>query len=150
MKRETRSLLTVLVAVLLLGALLPSKSSAGPGPKTKRLTRAELESLARDVGFPDPSHAATIALRESGGDPRAVNDTRGRTDLPKGTTNEHSCGLWQINILAHRRWSCDELLDPRRNAEAALEISRRGTDWSPWSTHRPTPTPAPEAAKGED
>lgn len=145
MKRETRTLLMILAAVVVLGAMLPSASSAPTGPKTKRLTRDELEALARDVGFPDPSHAATIALRESGGDPRAVNDTRGRTDLPKGTTNEHSCGLWQINILAHRKYTCDELLDPKRNAEAAFEISKRGTDWSPWSTAKAKAPTVPSA-----
>jgi hypothetical protein len=126
------------IGLLMLGALVPA-SAAAPDPKRKkRLTRAELEALARDVGFPDPVFAAGIAMRESGGDPNAINDTRGRTDLPPGTTNEHSIGLWQINLLAHPKFSPGDMLEPRRNAEAAFEISQRGTNWGPWSTARRT------------
>jgi hypothetical protein len=124
--------LVVGVLLVLTGGIAQAK---GPAPR-KRLTRAELEQLARDVGFPDPVFAATIAMRESGGDPNAINDTRGRTDLPPGTTNEHSIGLWQINLLAHPKFSPGDMLDPRRNAEAAFEISQRGTNWGAWSTAR--------------
>jgi hypothetical protein len=107
-----------------------------PSPRRRRLTREELEALARDVGFPDPAHAADIAMRESGGDPNAIHDTRGRTDLPLGTTQEHSIGLWQINVLAHPNYSAGDLLEARRNAEAAFDLSKRGTDWTPWSTEK--------------
>jgi len=122
--------LVVLGLLVLVGGIGQAR---GPAPR-KRLSRAELEALARDVGFPDPVFAATIAMRESGGDPNAINDTRGRTDLPAGTTNEHSIGLWQINLLAHPKFQAGDMLDARRNAEAAFEVSQRGTNWGPWST----------------
>lgn len=133
------------VAMWLMGQQHDAPSPPSQKPK-RRLSRAELEALAKDVGFPDPAFAATIALRESGGDPNAILDTRGKSkaELPPGTTNEHSIGLWQINVLAWPKYSVADLLDPRRNAEAAFEISERGTNWKPWSTAK-TPAPKPKA-----
>lgn len=103
----------------------------------------ELVELARRTGFDDPEFAATIAMRESGGDPSTINDTRGRTDLPKGTTNEWSFGLWQINKLAWPQYAQRDLLDPETNAATALEIQRK-SGWAPWSTAK-TPTAPPPA-----
>jgi len=133
-RRRKLPVWAIVLGVLLVGALVPASGKASTPQSKRRLTRAELEALARDVGFPDPVFAATIALRESGGDPSAINDTRGRTDLPAGTTQEHSIGLWQINLLAHPKFNAGELLDARRNAEAAFEISNRGTNWGARST----------------
>jgi Lysozyme like domain len=138
-RRERNTLLVLGLLFLVFGGL--GTASAKPATRKKRLSRDELEELARRAGFDDPVFAASIALRESGGDPSAVNDTRGRTDLPPGTTNEHSIGLWQINLLAWPQYTKDELLDPEKNARAAREIQRR-QGWAPWSTARATPPPA--------
>lgn len=93
-----------------------------------RYSAEQIYGFARRAGFP-PDGAATmtaIALAESGGDSRAHN--------PFG---EDSRGLWQINAQAHPELARRlDLYDPAQNARAAFEVSRRGTDASPWTvTH---------------
>ena len=92
----------------------------------KGLTRAQIRSYVDHFGFAQPDVAVAIALAESGGVPNALGDIRDGKPI--------SFGLWQINTRAHPQWSRDELMDPRRNAEAAFALSRGGTDWSAWST----------------
>lgn len=125
-------------ALLVVGLIVVALAASSGKPVARKLSRVELAKLARDVGFPDAEveHAADIALRESGGNPSAVLDTRGRTDLPRGTLPEHSIGLWQINLLAWPEFSKAELLNAKGNARAALKIWKRA-GWAPWSTHRP-------------
>lgn len=96
----------------------------------------QLQALAAQTGFPDPVLAAAVAMAESGGNTEAVNDTRGRTDLPAGTRPEHSIGLWQINTLSSPQYDVRSLFDPNYNAKAALAISRNGTSWVPWSAFK--------------
>jgi Lysozyme like domain len=90
------------------------------------LTLAQLRELAQQVGFPDPRTAAAIAMAESGGNPLAQNINPPR---------ERSFGLWQINVLAHRQYDASLLGDPLYNAQAALALSKRGTDWSHWGAY---------------
>jgi hypothetical protein len=129
-RKSDHTLLWIVGGVLVFGLLFGDTETVA----RRKLTKGELVKLAREAGFPDADFAATIALRESGGDPMAELDTRGRTDLPKGTQPEHSIGLWQINLLAHPEYTAEELTNPRKNAEAALIISKHGTDWTPWTT----------------
>lgn len=131
--------------VLLVGALLivALAVGTGSGPTTgarRKLTRRQLVALAKEVGFPDSEvdRAADIAMRESGGNPSAVLDTRGKTDLPPGQIPENSIGLWQINLLAWPEFTKQELLNPKSNARAALKIWKKA-GWSPWSTAKQTP-----------
>lgn len=87
----------------------------------------EIYRFAVIAGFtPDQAVTMTaIALAESGGDSGAHN--------PRG---EDSRGLWQVNLNAHRRMAARDMSDPLENARAAFEVSRGGTDVSPWtSTH---------------
>jgi cell wall-associated NlpC family hydrolase len=91
------------------------------------LSIREIFAAARAAGF-SPEQAVTwtsIALAESGGRPEALN-----------TKNEHSKGLWQINVAADptRRTKWGDLNDPVNNAEAAYAISNRGRDMRPWTT----------------
>lgn len=88
----------------------------------------QIYAHARGAGFsPDQATTMTaVALAESGGNSRAHNPT-----------GEDSRGLWQINARAHpdlaRRY---DLYDPAQNARAAFEVSRQGSDISPWTvTH---------------
>jgi hypothetical protein len=113
--------------------LLPQCGSVGPKTKRKRLSLADLRQLALDAGFAgdDATTAAGLAMRESGGDPSVVHDTRGRTDLPAGTTNEYSIGLWQINVLSSPQYQAGWLKDPRNNAKAAHDLFLRA-GWQPW------------------
>jgi len=93
----------------------------------KQLTRAQLEQLAKNAGFPDPHFATAITITESGGVPNALGDIR--DDKPI------SIGLWQINTRAHPKYGRDHLLIPYNNALAAYEISKGGANWGPWSTY---------------
>jgi hypothetical protein len=113
------------VGLLLMGGR--PRSTAG-----KRLSYDELVKLARDAGWDDDDaeHAAQLAMRESGGDPTAVNDTRGKPH-PKGVTDELSVGLWQINTLSSPQWSVEWLKDPKHNAKAAHELFVKN-GWKPW------------------
>lgn len=88
------------------------------------LSLAQLRELAARHGFPDPRLAAAIAMAESGGNPSAVGDV----------TLGGSYGLWQIFTKAHPQHRAVDLFDPDYNARAAFEISKGGTDWTPWST----------------
>ena len=97
-----------------------------PTPAPSQYTRRDLRSLARDVGFKDPKMAAAIALAESSGDPLAV----GVNKKPRSKDR----GLFQINDRWHPEVTDRCAFDPRCNAEAALEISNGGRDWTPWST----------------
>jgi hypothetical protein len=104
-----------------------------PRPRAgKRLTYDELFKLARDAGWDedDAAHAAQLAMRESGGDPRAVNDTRGKVH-PAGVTDELSVGLWQINTLSSPQWSVEWLKAPKHNASAAYDLFRKNGS-KPW------------------
>lgn len=110
-------------------ALLMSPSAKGlswpiaPGKQT--LSLDALRRLAASVGFPDARLAAAVAMAESSGDPQATNIS----------TIEASYGLWQINVRAHPQYDVAQLADPAYNARAALEVSKGGADWSPWSAY---------------
>lgn len=90
--------------------------------KGRVLSFSELVALADQAGFPDPALAAAVAMAESGGNSAAVGD---------GGT---SFGLWQIHTPAHPQFDAGRLLEPAYNAGAAWQISRGGTDWTPWTT----------------
>ena len=90
--------------------------------KKRVMTFAEVRALAKSVGFPDPDLATAIAMAESGLNPFA-----------KPKTSEQSFGLWQINIPAHPQYGELALFDPLYNAKAAFEVSRHGTDFTPWT-----------------
>jgi hypothetical protein len=135
-RAKDKSALYIVGAVVLLVLLFGEEEQIA----RRKLSRGELVKLARDVGFPDADFAATIAMRESGGDPMAANDNPPR---------ERSFGLWQINLLAHPQFSRENMLNPRRNAEAAFAISKHGTDWSAWSTAHPSELPAPKPSTPE-
>jgi cell wall-associated NlpC family hydrolase len=93
-----------------------------------RYTAEQIYGFCRTAGFsPDESATFTaIALAESGGNSTSHN--------PVG---EDSKGLWQINARSHpdldRKY---DLYDPQQNARAAFEVSKGGSDASPWTvTH---------------
>jgi hypothetical protein len=63
--------------------------------------------------------AASVAMAESGGNQYA--------ESPAGDV-----GYWQINAPI---WGRLATTSPEGNARAAVEISRDGTDWTPWVTY---------------
>jgi len=100
--------------------------------RNRTFTYEQLVALARETGFPDPFLAAAVAMAESG-IPRSkpqVANAFAHGDLLRG----HSLGLWQINLRAHPEFAPFALYDPNYNAQAALKVSNRGTNWKPWST----------------
>lgn len=91
-----------------------------------KLNFSDLQTLASQAGFPDPSTAAAIALAESSGNPSAVGDL----DITPGG----SIGLWQINLKAHPEYNAAELTDPATNASAAFAVFSAAGGFHPWST----------------
>jgi hypothetical protein len=102
-----------------------------------KLSPAEIAQHAYDAGFRGDAltTAVAVALAESGGDPRAHNDT----------PPDNSYGLWQINMLGNlgpaRRDQFDidsnrALFEPAENAESAKQVfDDAGGSWRPWSTY---------------
>ncbi len=98
----------------------------------QQFTRKEVRTIIRDV-WPDDLEeiALFIAKRESNFVPSAV-----------GGSSDCCVGLFQIYWSVHRTWltttgvtRAEQLLNPRVNAEAALELYRRnGNSWRPWWT----------------
>lgn len=88
-----------------------------------RYSNAQIQALwiAQGGSTSAAPMAAAIALAESGGDPNAVDyDSNGTVDR----------GLFQVNSI-HGALST---FDPGRNTLGAIQISRNGTDWTPWTT----------------
>jgi Lysozyme like domain len=83
-----------------------------------------LRLLAQAAGFPDPSLAAAIAMAESSGNEHAVGDSG------------QSFGLWQVHHPSHPEFEPPLLLTAWYAAQAALRISKSGTNWQPWTTFR--------------
>lgn len=108
-------------------------------------TREQLTQLLKSVGFPESAIPTMIQIAELESSYRenALNDN------PK--TKDLSYGLFQINMFGNmgperRKWfgikSNEELLDPRKNAEAAYKLwsSRekskgKGSGFTHWSTY---------------
>jgi hypothetical protein len=94
-----------------------------------RYTNEEIVQIIREI-WPDEleNRAIAIARRESKLRPGVV-----------GIPNECCYGLFQIYFRWHKSWlptigvtRAQQLLDPRVNARAALEIYRRNNGWGPW------------------
>lgn len=105
---------------------------------TVTLSRQQIRDLAQQAGFPENQldMAVEVAMKESGGNPRAHNGN--------ASTGDNSYGLWQINMIGSmgptRRKdfkisSNEQLFDPAINARAAKRIyDQAGGSWKPWST----------------
>jgi hypothetical protein len=111
----------------------PERMDKPPAYVAERNKR--LVALCKEVGFPNPELAAAIAMAESGGDHTKVTIAPGGTGKPGYQGKEHSVGLFQINIIAHPGFNEQYLLDPVKNARAALQISHNGDDWRAWSAY---------------
>lgn len=98
-----------------------------------------LSDILKAAGFSGGALATAegVAGAESGGSSTAHN--------VNPMTGDNSYGLFQINMLgamgpqrraAYGLKSNDQLLDPLTNAKVAFQLSKGGTDWSPWSTFK--------------
>lgn len=109
-----------------------------PIPATgAKLTGAQVERLARDVGFaPDLARTMTqIAWGESGWNTHAHNPNRG--------TGDNSYGIWQINMIETYQQSRlkqfgiktnEELFNPQTNARAAMSLYK-GQGLKAWTVY---------------
>ncbi|GEM_PF-2544881 len=112
----------------------PSAQSVACGSAAP-LSDPQLADLVRKY-FPDgivtPTQenirvtALAVALAESSGNPTACGD------------GDQSIGLWQINMPKHEEYTRDELMNPEKNAEAAVAVSSNGSNWNPWCTWEPS------------
>lgn len=105
----------------------------------RRLSILDVARVAWQAGFRGEQLviAVAIAMRESGGNvgARCVYCIPRPPEKGGGYYPDHSHGLWQINILAHKQY--DETLletDPLYNAKAAFAVSGGGTNFRPWNT----------------
>ena len=104
-----------------------------------KYTREELVDILNQAGIPRQFHdmMIAIAMAESSGNPNAIGDK----DLVNDKWGE-SIGLFQVRSLKNpeefgkvdQLRQKDKLFDPVYNAKAAFEISKKGQDWTPWST----------------
>lgn len=155
-----RALLTTLVILFIVPWLVPAPQSTShaksasrpsmpipfekpvrliPQPdysRAKQLSPIQLKWVLQDAGFKGESlkTAWAIAMRESGGRPKAYNgNTR---------TGDSSYGLFQINMIGDlgpsRRAKFEltrneDLFQPHTNAKIAYHMSSRGTDFGAWA-----------------
>lgn len=122
------------------GVSRPSSSSSRtttPG----NVSKAQMEQMLIKRGVP-PETARTMAavgMAESRGVP-TIDTVQSGLDPHK--TNEYSVGLWQINTQAHgdkltrRGWTVDDLRDPEKNADIAVEVwQEAGQSLRPWGAY---------------
>jgi hypothetical protein len=105
-----------------------------------KYTEAEIIQILRDADIPekDIPLMIAIAMAESSNNPDAVGDEDKINDKW-----DASIGLFQVRSLknpenyskADKLRIKDKLFDPVYNAKAAYEISKKGKDWTPWSTY---------------
>lgn len=96
-------------------------------------------NAAKQAGFTGTSLAIAVAIAgaESGFDTKAIGDV-----ILQDSKWGPSVGLWQIRSLKNpSAWpypdnmrDATKLTDPVYNAQAAYAISKKGNDFSPWST----------------
>lgn len=109
--------------------LTKGTDGAGGPKRTRRITGTlsvgQMVTLSKRAGFPDPALAAAVGYAESRGKVGAVGD------------GGDSLGLWQINTPAHPKYDHSKLQgDALYNAKAALQISKKGKSWQPWTQFR--------------
>jgi hypothetical protein len=81
---------------------------------------------------------SAIAMAESGG--KVDNDTV-KSGLDPNKKNEYSIGLFQVNTQAHmdklnrRNWTADDLRDPDKALDIALEIHDEAGSFKPWGAY---------------
>ena len=98
---------------------------------SQTLSPAQIAQYAKKAGFTGYNLIVAIAVAEgeSGGRVGAYNGGNGTTDI------ENSCGLWQINVLAHPNYDRNKLLnDAAYNAKAAFQLWQ-ASGWHPWGAY---------------
>lgn len=100
--------------------------------QTRILTPPEIAMYAYRAGFRGKAllYAVAVAIKESGGNPRAYNPESAAGTKP----GSGSRGLWQIYGGAHPWANTDAVYDPQENANAAYKVFKEaGSRFTPWS-----------------
>lgn len=98
-------------------------------PPAEQLTFKEALARCYEAGFRKKRLVLAVAVMsaESGRRPRARNvNVNGTIDR----------GLFQINDYWHPKLTDKQAYRVRPNIEYAFTLSKRGTDWTPWTTYR--------------
>ena len=122
-------------------SVAPISSAQANGGAGGTMNRQQLEKLLVNNGMV-PANArvlSAIGMGESGGNP-GIDTVQSGLDPNKN--NEFSVGLFQINTQAHqdkldrRGWTVDDLRDPNKNAQIAIEVfNEAGGKFTPWSVY---------------
>lgn len=91
--------------------------------------------------------AWAIAMRESGGNPKAFNGNTGTGDRSWGLFQINTLGPLQARIQQYGLRSERDLLDPMTNAKVAFRMSGGGKDFGPWGLGPNAYKGAPAQAK---
>lgn len=122
----------------------PASLSQGDGVPASADTASAAATCADDAykagfaynttvaGYPSIVVAVAIGLAESSCNPSATNSNGATSGCPDGSTDR---GVWQINNCYQPQVSDTCAFNAMCNAIAAYQISRSGTDFSPWSTY---------------
>jgi len=109
-----------------------------PPTNQKTFSVPEMQNLLINAGMPaDKARTlAAVGMGESGGN--AGIDTV-KSGLDRNKSNEYSIGLFQINTQAHmdklnrRGYTIEDLRDPQKNAEIAVDVYNEVGSFKPWS-----------------
>jgi hypothetical protein len=118
--------------ILALEKSLPKKKYK----KHEQMSAKELKSVLHEAGFRGANlkEAWAVAMKESTGRPRSINDNP--------NTGDYSHGLFQINMIGSlgparlKQYNLDsneDLFDPLVNAKIAFQMSNGGKNWSAWN-----------------
>jgi peptidoglycan hydrolase-like protein with peptidoglycan-binding domain len=124
------------VGIVTWNALVTGRSYCADAAVAGVLTMDQAAQLALAAGLPCGAPLAValaIASAESALTTRAQSQNGPTTGCPEGSRD---VGLWQINDCYHAEVGHDCALDALCNARAMAAISRRGTDWTPWTTYK--------------
>lgn len=118
----------------------PAPQAPATGGSRTPMTKGQYQQILLNNGW-SPELAPTMArigMGESTG--KFWTDTVA-SGLDPQKKNEFSVGAWQINTQAHmdkinaRGWGVDDLRDPNKNAQLALEVYREAGGFHPWGAY---------------
>mgnify|MGYP003137325085 CR=1 FL=1 len=100
----------------------------------------EMQNLLMNAGMSKENARilSAVGMGESSG--RASIDTV-QSGLDPTKSNEYSIGLWQINAPVHmdklerRGYTVEDLRDPQKNANIAVDIFNEVNSFSPWTVY---------------
>ena len=110
------------------------------------ITPDEAASYAQAAGFPAEEIPTIVAIAqaESGLRTQVIADNlaaggtsvRYRGDAPPPGVSSSDRGVLQINDKWHPEVTDDQAFDPGEAFAAAYQISKQGSDFTPWSTYK--------------